>query len=74
MKNYFLAIASVVVLASTQLASAQQEKPAPNATQVDKKNQMDVDKSFKEHKKGHHKHHKGGHGEHNGNHTSAPKQ
>lgn len=61
-KGFLLGLAFVVFVAAN-IASAQQEKAVPAKSQnaIDKKSNKDLDKSFKQNKKGdhHHKHHKG---------------
>ena len=63
MRKGFLLALGFVAFVAANTALAQQEKAAPAKSQnaIDKKSSKDVDKSFKENKKGghHHKHHKG---------------
>ena len=63
MKKRFLLGLAFAVFVAANTASAQQEKaPAKSENSIDKKSSKDVDKSFKQNKKGshhHHKHHKG---------------
>ena len=63
MKKVFLLGLVLAAFVTANTASAQQEKAAPAKSEnsIDKKSSKDVDKSFKQNKKGghHHKHHKG---------------
>ncbi len=63
MKKVFLFGLAVAAFVAANTASAQQEKAAPAKSEnaIDRKSSKDVDKSFKQNKKGghHHKHHKG---------------